>query len=144
MSGIIVGVDGSYHSERALEWAVNEAAIRHAPLTVVTVHEAVLGSWGGTTSYPQDHARAEQARQAVHEATEKALARLGESRPASVAIQPVAGTPGEGLLTVAEGADMIVLGSRSASGPVRLLGSVTTHVLHHAHCPVVIIPPDSR
>ena len=34
MPGIIVGIDGSGHSERALEWAINEAAIRNAPLTV--------------------------------------------------------------------------------------------------------------
>ena len=40
MPGIIVGVDGSGHSQRALEWAMKEAAIRHAPLTVLAVHEA--------------------------------------------------------------------------------------------------------
>jgi len=43
MSGIIVGVDGSGHSQRALEWAMKEAAIRHAPLTVLTVHQAIRG-----------------------------------------------------------------------------------------------------
>ena len=37
MPGIIVGIDGSAHSRRALEWAVSEAATRHAPLTVLTV-----------------------------------------------------------------------------------------------------------
>ena len=41
MSGILVGVDGSGHSQRALEWAMHEAAVRHVPLTVLTVHEAV-------------------------------------------------------------------------------------------------------
>jgi len=38
MSGIVVGVDGSGHSQRALEWAMNEAAIRHQPLSVLAVH----------------------------------------------------------------------------------------------------------
>ena len=37
MPGIIVGIDGSSHSRRALDWAISEAAIRHAPLTVLTV-----------------------------------------------------------------------------------------------------------
>jgi nucleotide-binding universal stress UspA family protein len=37
MSGIFIGVDGSDHSCRALRWAMREAAVRHAPLTVVTV-----------------------------------------------------------------------------------------------------------
>ena len=38
MSGILVGVDGSYHSRAALSWAVREAAGHHSPLTVMTVY----------------------------------------------------------------------------------------------------------
>jgi hypothetical protein len=38
MSGVTVGIDGSSHSARALEWAMNQAAIMHARLTVLTVH----------------------------------------------------------------------------------------------------------
>jgi len=53
MPGIIVGIDGSGHSQRALEWAMKEAAIRHAPLTVIHVHEAVAGWYGGVASYPE-------------------------------------------------------------------------------------------
>jgi nucleotide-binding universal stress UspA family protein len=45
MPGILVGIDGSAHSQCALEWAVHEAAIRHAPLTVLTVIQAVAGYW---------------------------------------------------------------------------------------------------
>ena len=37
MTGILVGVDGSDHSRRALGWAMGEAVRRHAPMTVVTV-----------------------------------------------------------------------------------------------------------
>jgi nucleotide-binding universal stress UspA family protein len=43
MPGIIVGVDGSGHSRRALEWAMKEAAVRHVPLTVLTVHPSIVG-----------------------------------------------------------------------------------------------------
>jgi len=39
MSGIIVGVDGSSHSQVALEWAMQEAAARREPLTVITVEQ---------------------------------------------------------------------------------------------------------
>jgi nucleotide-binding universal stress UspA family protein len=39
MPGIIVGIDGSHDAHRALEWAMQEAAVRYAPLTVVTVNE---------------------------------------------------------------------------------------------------------
>jgi len=48
MSGIIVGVDGSGHSQRALEWAAREAALRQASLTVLTVQQIIAG-WGGAT-----------------------------------------------------------------------------------------------
>jgi nucleotide-binding universal stress UspA family protein len=43
MPGIVVGTDGSAHSQRALEWAVGEAALRHVPLTVITVPELPAG-----------------------------------------------------------------------------------------------------
>ena len=39
MPGIIVGVDGSSQSRRALQWALSEAAARHAPLTVLSVRD---------------------------------------------------------------------------------------------------------
>jgi nucleotide-binding universal stress UspA family protein len=141
MSGIIVGVDGSGHSRKALEWAVNEAAIRHAPLTVLTVQQAVVGYLGGVVPYPGDQALAEHARHAAQESADKALAQLGDSRPASVTVKAVIGTPAEALLKAGIDADMVVLGSRGAGGFARLLmGSVSTQVTHHATCPVVVIP----
>ena len=54
MPGIIVGVDGSGHSLRALEWAMKEAAMRHAPLTVLTVHPAIVGYFGGVVTSAGD------------------------------------------------------------------------------------------
>jgi hypothetical protein len=36
------------------EWAIREAAVRHAPLTVLTVQQAVTGYWGGPVLYPAD------------------------------------------------------------------------------------------
>lgn len=145
MPGIIVGIDGSDHSERALEWAVNEAAMRNVPLTVLTVHQFALGYWGGTVMYPEDHSLAEESRQVAQEATDKALAQLGEARPASVTVRAVTGIPADELLSAAKNADMIVVGSRGAGGFARLLmGSVSTQVTHHAHCPIVVIPSADR
>ena len=144
MSGIIVGVDGSGHSRRALEWAMQEAAVRRVPLTVITVHEISVGYWGSGVSYPEDHAAAEHPRRAVQLEVEKVLDSLGESRP-SVTVQALSGTPAHELLTAAKDADMIVVGSRGTGGFTRLLmGSVSTQVSHHAHCPVVVIPPEHR
>jgi nucleotide-binding universal stress UspA family protein len=144
MPGIIVGIDGSVHSDRALEWAMKEAAIRRVPLTVITVAHALAGYWGAVP-YPGDHAMAEKARQAVAEAVEKAKARLGDTGPASITIKAVTGIPAEEILNAAEGTDMIVVGSRGAGGFARLLlGSVSSQITHHAHCPVVVIPTEDR
>ena len=89
MTGIIVGVDGSGDSHRALEWAMNEAAIRHAPLTVVTVAQAVAGFWG-VAYYRQYQAMAEQAQLAAEEAAENAQAKLGDPGPASTTVRTLA------------------------------------------------------
>jgi nucleotide-binding universal stress UspA family protein len=142
MPGIIVGIDGSAHSRQALEWAVNEAAVRHAPLTVLTVNQAAAGFLARPVTYPGDMQRAEQAREAAQAETDSMLKKAGEeSRPPSVTVQAVTGLPSEELLSAAAHADMIVVGSRGAGGFKRLLlGSVSTQVTHHAPCPVVVIP----
>ncbi len=150
MPGIIVGVDGSHCSQRALEWGMNEAAIRHVPITVVTVCQPAAGYWGSAVPYPGDRARAERAqaeraRRTAQEAADKALAGLGDDRPVSVTVQVAGGNPGEQILSAARDADMIVVGARGAGGFARLLmGSVSTHLTYHARCPVVVIPPDDR
>jgi nucleotide-binding universal stress UspA family protein len=61
MPGIIVGIDGSDHSRRALEWAVREAVIHQVPLTVLAVQQAGAGYWSSSVSYPGDRAVTEQA-----------------------------------------------------------------------------------
>jgi nucleotide-binding universal stress UspA family protein len=145
MSGIIVGIDGSGHSQRALEWAMKEAAVRHAPLVVLTVHEAVAGYFGGVSMYPDDPARTEQARVAAQAESDKVLASLDGPHPESVTVKAMHGFPVEELISAGKDADMIVLGSRGAGGFTRLMmGSTAGQVTQHAHCPVVIIPPEDR
>jgi nucleotide-binding universal stress UspA family protein len=145
MPGIIVGVDGSGHSQRALEWAMKEAAIRHVPLTVLTVHEAIAGWYGGVASYADDPARTLQARQAAQAETDKVLAGLDGPHPDTVTVTAVHGFPVAELISAGQDADMIVLGSRGAGGFSRLvMGSVSSQVAQHAHCPVLIIPPENR
>jgi nucleotide-binding universal stress UspA family protein len=145
MSGIIVGVDGSGHSQRALELAIKEAAIRHAPLTVLTVHEAIRGYYGGVAVYPDDASRTEEARVAAQAETDKVLAELGEPLPESVTVKAVHGFTVEELINAGNDADMLVLGSRGAGGFTRLImGSVAGQVAQHARCPVLIVPPENR
>lgn len=145
MSGIIVGIDGSTNAQRALDWAVREAAIRQVPLRVITVFRTAVSFWGGPVTYPQDHAAAMQAREAAQETTDKALALAGDARPTSVTVEAFSGIPAEELINASKDADMIVVGSRGAGGFSRLLlGSVGSQVVHHAHCPIVVIPAEER
>ncbi len=145
MPGIIVGIDGSGHSQRALEWAMNEAALRHVPLTVITVHEVAVGYSRSAVTYPEDHALADRARSLAQVEADKVLAGLTGPRPESVTVEAISGVPAEELITSSRNADLIVLASRGAGGFARLLvGSTSSEVACHAHCPVVIIPSEDR
>jgi nucleotide-binding universal stress UspA family protein len=142
MPGIVVGIDGSDHSRHALEWAVSEAALRHAPLTVLTVNQAVAGYGGGPVEYPGDPDRARHAEEEAQKLTDSVTAGVGaQSQPLSVSVQAVTGFPVEELLRASADADLIVVSSRGTGGFKRLrMGSVATQLTHHAHCPVVVIP----
>ena len=141
MPGIVVGVDGSGHSRKALERAANEAAAHHAPLTVLVVHQAVRDVYGSPSHYPDDAALTEKAKEAAQAETDQVLAALG-AKPASVTVTAVHGLPADELIKASQGADMLVLGRRGMGGFARLtMGSVSNQVAHHAHCPVLIVPP---
>jgi nucleotide-binding universal stress UspA family protein len=145
MSGIIVGVDGSGHSQRALALAMREAAIRNVPLTVLTVHEAIRGYYSSMVTFEDDPSRTEELRAMVQAETDKVLAELNGPRPDSVTVKAVHGYPVEEIINAGKDADMIVLGSRGSGGFSRLMmGSVSSQVVLHSHCPVLIVPPEDR
>jgi nucleotide-binding universal stress UspA family protein len=145
MPGIIVGVDGSGHSQRALEWAMKDAAFRHVPLTVLTVHPSIVGYFGGVVTTPQDVEQTEQVQVAVRAEADKVLAALEDPHPESVKIRAVHGFPVEELINASKEADLVVLGSRGMGGFTRMmLGSTAGQVVQHAHCPVTIVPHEDR
>jgi len=142
MSGIVVGIDGSPNSERALDWAMRQAAAVRAPLTVITVHEVPKSYWGGIPVVgPGDEAPLESLRQAAEEMAQKVAGRLGDARPVSVTVHAVSGFVVKELVDASQDADLVVLGARGASGVTRLImGSVSHEVVQHSACPVVIVP----
>jgi nucleotide-binding universal stress UspA family protein len=147
MTRIVVGIDGSRHSQRALEWAVTESAVRRAPLTVITVYSSVVTFWGGAVALPPDRTVRDRALVDAREAADKALAPTlaGDERPESVTVDAVNGLPADVLVRASEDADLVVVGSRGSGGFARLLlGSVASQVAYHAHCPVAIIPAEDR
>jgi nucleotide-binding universal stress UspA family protein len=144
MPGILVGIDGSGHSERALEWAMKEAALRHTSVTVLAVRQAVSG-WGGAEPYPGDKAAIDEFSQKAKAETDKVLAGLDGPHPESVTVRTVQGFPAEEIVSEGAKADMIVLGTRGGGGwPKQVMGSVSREVTHHSTVPVVVIPAERK
>jgi len=143
MSGILVGVDGSDHSYRALHWAMLEALRRQLPLTVMSVHPASARPateiyWPMPVHTDSDD-DLEFARAEVGQLVDKAASHIGQAVP-PVTVSVVRGDPAEELLREATDADLLVVGSRGTGGFARLLmGSVSSKVAHHAPCPVAVI-----
>ncbi len=117
---IVVGVDGSQGAERALSWAVDEAARRVVELEVVHVAEA--GRADGTV-------------------LERALGQAGEARP-RLALRPrrLEGDPGRVLVERSSDALLLVVGARGHHELVFRLGSVSGTCVRHARSPVVVVP----
>ncbi len=142
MAGMVVGVDVSDHAHRALTWAMKEAAIRHAPLTVLAVHAVAASAWtGNPITLAGDQEVLEKIRTSVEDTVVKTMAEIGQPQLESVTVRAVQGFPAHELIEASRDAELVVLGSRGAGGFARLMiGSVSSQVVHHAHCPVVVIP----
>jgi nucleotide-binding universal stress UspA family protein len=142
MPGIVVGVDGSMHARAALDWAMREAATRHDALTVLTVSPAEASPWTHRPlTMPAQGAVVTEARQAVEKAVSEVAGEIGPARPESVTVKAFSGFPARALIDASRVADLIVIGSRGAGGfETLLMGSISSQVVHHAACPVVVVP----
>ena len=141
MPGIVVGIDGSDNSRKALEWAVREAGLRGTSLTVLAVHQVATNYWTGAPEhYASDTPETEMVRQAAEDAVQKAVSQVGGPAPTSVTERAVSGVPARELVAASADADLVVVGSRGGGGFARIrLGSVSNQVASHADSPVVVI-----
>lgn len=142
MSGIVVGIDGSHNGSHALEWAMSEAAIRKVPLTVITVNSVPASYWSRVpVELPVDQEKVAEIRKTAEAAVADTAAKLGANQPESVTVTAISGFPAQTLIDASQDSDMVVVGSRGGGGFAPLvLGSVSNQVVHHAHCPVVVVP----
>ena len=140
MHTIVVGVDGSEASLKALGFAVKEARIRDAELKAVHAwHVPAVVYEVGWTAAPID--LAEFPKLAVA-SLDRSLAQAG-IEDAGVRVTKVVreGQAADVLCEEAAGADLLVVGSRGLGGfRGLLLGSVSQQCANHAPCPVIIIP----
>jgi len=138
MSGIVVGVDGSPHSQSALDWAVAESVLRNIPVKVLAVAPAAASIWGITGQLDPSEETLEKVRKAAKAMVDKAVASHGGQE---VTVHTVSGVPADELIKASEDADLVVVAARGAGGFARLsMGSVSSQVARHAHCPVVVVP----
>ncbi|WP_053645338.1 MULTISPECIES: universal stress protein [unclassified Streptomyces] len=134
---IVVGVDGSEPSLKALRWAAGQAALTGDTL------EAVIGweypaSWA--TLMPGVPAEFDPERLAA-QILDRALADALTPEEAAAATRTVVGgNASQALVDVAKGASLLVVGDRGRGGfRAAVLGSVSTQVAQHAPCPVVVV-----
>ncbi len=136
---IVVGVDGSEHSEWALDWAIEEAA--RTGRTLRLVH-----AWHWTAdamSIPAREHHGHGARHRGRELLDRCAAHAG--RRVTTTTHLVEGSAADALIHAADGAAMLVVGSHGWGFLRRtLLGSVSEECVARASCPVVIIPGPER
>jgi nucleotide-binding universal stress UspA family protein len=135
MSTIVVGFDGSEHSQRALDRAASMASDGDQLVVVSAARLAPPTRDMGTS--PVDPIEVEAARESL-DAAKKVLSdknitsRFVESH----------GDPADAIVRQAtdDAADLIVVGTRGLNLAQRaLLGSVSTKVVHHAPCDVLVV-----
>jgi nucleotide-binding universal stress UspA family protein len=140
--GIVVAVDGSPSSKVATDWAARDAALRHVPLTLVHVlAQPAMGMW----PQPQlahefwNH-RDEHGHQILADSRHVADRAILDFDPIAVEEKSYSGATIPTLVDLSKDAAMLVVGCRG-NGFLnqRLLGSVSTVLVHHAHCPVAVI-----
>ncbi|MEU8520772.1 universal stress protein [Streptomyces sp. NPDC048577] len=134
---IVVGVDGSERSIRALKWAAAQAALTGDALQAVIGWE-YPASWATLMpGVPPEFDPERLAKQILDESLERALA---PDVTASVTRTVVGGNPSQALIDQSRGASLLVVGDRGHSGfAAAVLGSVSTNVSQHAPCPVVVV-----
>lgn len=146
MAGIVVGVDGSEGGTAALEFAAAEAALRAAPLRVVSAWEVPAstysgGAFGAGFEVPLDVETLDAFRARAQQIADDAVAAVKKLQPA-VEVEAVAaqGQPADALIAQSADAELIVVGRRGLGGfKSLLLGSVSQQVVHYATCPVVVV-----
>jgi nucleotide-binding universal stress UspA family protein len=132
---IVVGLDGSDSSVRALEHAAKLAQVLRTSLEAIIAwsYPVALTAYAVGELPDLEHS----ARQVATEAINRVF---GDTWPESLSLKVRQGNAAQVLITESAGAEMLVLGSRGHGGFAGLLlGSVSAECAAHARCPVLIV-----
>lgn len=132
---IVVGVDGSPHSEKALQWAAHLSATFGADVLAVSAWDYPAGI--GWSSIPAEWHPDDDMAKVLKETLHKVF---GDQPPAGLRTVVREGGAARVLLEESKGATILIVGSRGHGGFAGLLlGSVSTNVAEHASCPVLVV-----
>lgn len=136
---IVVGIDGSPGSERALDWAISESQRSDRPLSIIHVWH-----WrNDAVASPMSLVGAVDSRKAGRALLDRA-AKHARNHGVATSVRLLEGSPSSQLTRAAKDSAMLVVGSHGfRSLTTILLGSVSRSCLQHAQSPVVVIPPDA-
>lgn len=143
-ASVVVGVDDSTQSHAALRWAVAHAervGVRVRAVAVWSPPPAAGGSTAGaimaTDAAMDDEALGASARQRL----DRAMAELPPSAAGVVDHLVVCGEAASALLDAAQDAELLILGNAGRGAlAAAVLGSIAMRCVHHARCPVVLVP----
>ncbi len=145
-SGNSLGLQGPSPSRRQIPTVSparrEPADIRTKDPIAVIFRPAPASYWtGNPLPVPGDEGRVAEIRKAAEAAVAATAAKVGSSQPDSVTVNAVIGFPTQALIDASKDADLLVVGTRGGGGFGSLaLGSVSSQVIHHASCPVVVVP----
>jgi nucleotide-binding universal stress UspA family protein len=138
----MVGVDGSAAALGAVRWAAHDAALRNVPLTLVHVVDAPLPEWfEGTALAGFRQWQEQRARDFIESAIKVAEESTGEGGPAQIDSKVFFSGTIPTLVGLSKEVEMAVVGYRGHGGVLvrNFLGSVSSGLVYHAHCPVAVI-----
>ena len=140
--GLLVGVDGSAAALGAVRWAARDAALRNAPLTLVHVVNAPVPGWSqvpAPTGFR--HWQEQRAREFIKSAIEVAEESIGERGAVQIDSKMFHSATVPTLVGLSKEVEMVVVGYRGRGGVLvrSFLGSVSSGLVYHAHCPVAVI-----
>jgi nucleotide-binding universal stress UspA family protein len=140
--GILVGVDGSAEALAAVRWAAHDAALRNVPLTLIHVADAPFPEWFEVAALAafrrwQEKRAGEFIKSAIKVAEES----TGEHGPVQIDSKVLCSAIVPTLVDLSKEAEMVVVGYRGHGGVLvrSFLGSVSSGLIYHAHCPVAVI-----
>jgi len=143
---VVVGVNSSPYARAALAWAAVYARRAGSRVLAVSAWQPqtpmVDGMGMGVAVAVESELLIEKQLQAEADRTVKAaVAELASGAEELVEVRVARGDPATVLCAAAEGAELLVLGNHGRSALVAaVVGSVATRCVHHAHCPVVLVP----